>query len=313
MPLKVFSIAPTYAVEYLHFSKFERSSRQQFTPPVRKETRQMSKESRKQLMNAIQWLKLFTPLHKVYCKQLKTMVNFKLNFITLTLCAEQTHDDKFIKEHLLEPFLKWMARQGANSYVWKAEAQNNGNIHFHITSNHYLFWKSIRNKWNGLLEKHGYLSVFFKEHGHHDPNSTDVHAVKSDRDIGNYMGKYFGKLENWCKEKSNKIAKEHLDHPSRYIEFSLEQNKLIPVPKRQISGRKWAVSNNLAGLKCFITEAENNYMETTSQFIKAQDFKHLSADFAELWTYPHILESKAPQAIIDKLKYLQSKVRAYDN
>lgn len=346
MPRRVFSIAPTYAVEYLHYDAFERSTTnaplccpnpdcalydqkqhliesgicplcntilQRKKPPKRTDTRQMSKESRKKLMNAIQWLKLFSPLHRVYCKQLKKMINFKLNFITLTLSAPQMHSDEFIKKHMLMPFLKWMARQGANSYVWKAEAQNNGNIHFHITTNHYLYWKSVRNKWNSLQDNFGYIKEFMKHHDHNDPNSTDIHAVRSDQDIGRYMGKYFGKLEYWCKEKSTKIPKEHMAHPSRYIDSAITNKKAIPVIKRQIDGRKWSMSNNLAHIRCLVTENEPNYMDNTSEFIKAQQYEHINADFADIWYYPHILDSKAPPAIMTKLKQLQTRVRAHDD
>ncbi len=312
MPTKVFSIAPTYAVEYQYFDEQERSQWKRTKPPPRTGTAIMSKESRKKLMNALQWMKLFSPKHRVYCKQRKQMVNFKLNFITLTLSSEQVHPDKHVKDHMLMPFLKWMARQGATCYVWKAEAQNNGNIHFHITTNHYLYWKSVRNKWNQLQQDHGYLRAYFKEHGHHDANSTDIHAVRSDRDIANYMGKYFGKLEYWCKNKGERIPKEMVAHPSRYIDSRLTENKEIPVLKRQIDGRKWAVSNNLANIKCFLTEHEANYMENTGEFLRAQNYTFTNKDYAFIWHYPHLIDSGVPNSIFKKLQNLCYKVHEPD-
>ena len=57
-----------------------------------------------------------------------------MKFITLTLSDVQAHTDDSIKEHMLQPFLYWLQRYYNCSYVWKAETQINGNIHFHITN-----------------------------------------------------------------------------------------------------------------------------------------------------------------------------------
>src|SRR5690349_21203297 len=110
MSRRVFSIYPTYSVEYNIPDPSERSTWERKAPPKRTGTRIMSKESRKELMNAISWLTLFSPLHKVFDKESKTWKTFKVNFITLTLAQEQMHPDAWIKKHMLEPFLKWMAR-----------------------------------------------------------------------------------------------------------------------------------------------------------------------------------------------------------
>lgn len=309
MPKKVLAIYPTYAVEYTSFAEWERTPVNWKKPPERISTGTMSKESRKKLMNGIQWMKLFSPLHKTYCNQEKRWFTFKMNFITLTLSQSQYHDDAYIKQHMLEPFLKWMIRKGANTYVWKAETQNNGNIHFHITTNYYLHWRAIRNKWNALQQNHGYLKDFISEHGHGDPNSTDIHAVKKDNEIGGYLGKYFGKLELWCQDQTNKLNKNIVTHPSRLLDECTKTDKPMPVPKRQINGRKWSLSNNLVNLKCFLHEDEPNYLQNVTEFITAQDFESINTDFASLWFYPHLLEGKAPQHVIDKLARLAKQVQ----
>jgi hypothetical protein len=155
----------------------------------RKDNRSISR-----LRNAIYFLMITSPFHRVYCKKEKRHFTFKLNFITLTLSAEQQHDDYYIKNKMLDVFLKWMKRKGANNYVWRAETQANGRIHFHITTNCYIHWRSIRDKWNSIQQVHSYLNTYFDTFHSLDPNSTDVKAVKNEGKAIRYIAKYMGKV-----------------------------------------------------------------------------------------------------------------------
>lgn len=103
------------------------------------------------------------------------------------------HDDKYIVNHMLQPFLKWIKRKGNELYVWRAETQANGNIHFHITTNRYLHWESIRNKWNDIQRNNGYIKAYMDKGGDNNPNSTDVKGVKDARRMAAYMVKYMSK------------------------------------------------------------------------------------------------------------------------
>ena len=72
----------------------------------------------------------------------KNYVKYKLTFITLTLSASQTHDDKEITAILLNSFLNAMRRKwNVERYVWKAEKQENGNIHYHILTDKFIYWR----------------------------------------------------------------------------------------------------------------------------------------------------------------------------
>lgn len=82
-------------------------------------------------------------------------------FVTLTLPAKQQHDDNFIKRNLLNNFIKY-AREKWNVkyYIWRAEPQGNGNIHFHIIFDNRICWKKIRAKWNIYLHINGYIQQY---------------------------------------------------------------------------------------------------------------------------------------------------------
>lgn len=156
-------------------------------------------------------------------------LNFKVSFITLTLPSQQRHTDKVIISSCLNQFLieakkKWKV----TNYVWRAEKQSNGNIHFHILCDRFISWCELRNVWNRIVEKLGYVSGYrdemklFHNGGFHvrkdllkqweyksqvkayqtgkandwsSPNSTDVHSIRNIRNILSYLSKYLTKTE----------------------------------------------------------------------------------------------------------------------
>lgn len=124
---------------------------------------------------------------------------FKLNFITLTLPSPQgTRTDKQIKKECLDVWFKSAKRVfKLNNYVWRAERQKNGNLHFHLITDCYIKYDELRDSWNQRLERLNFISEFEKVHGHRHPNSTDVHSIKKVRDLAAYMVKYM------CKMKKN--------------------------------------------------------------------------------------------------------------
>jgi hypothetical protein len=45
-------------------------------------------------------------------------------------------------------------------YIWRAEKQSNGNIHFHFLVNKYIDWNFARHIWVRILDKEGYLKKY---------------------------------------------------------------------------------------------------------------------------------------------------------
>lgn len=196
VPDRVLSIHPAYAVSY-----FEHSPDRKYCITRARETQKkaagiLSKKSMQRIKLAFQWLCLSSYKKKVYSIKQKKSFTFKIAFITLTLSGKQSHSDKYIRLHMLEPFLKWLYRShNVVNYIWKAETQKNGNIHFHITINKFVHHRSIRHKWNQIQQNHGYTQNQKVENPITDINSTDIKAVKSEKQIANYMIKYFCKNE----------------------------------------------------------------------------------------------------------------------
>lgn len=120
---------------------------------------------------------------------------FKVNFVTLTLPSPQEDiTDKQIKKEVLDVFIKRLRRKmGLNNYVWRAERQKNGNLHFHMITDTYLHYEKLRNDWNACLNKFNFIDKFEQKHGHRNPNSTDIHAVWKVKNLTQYFIKYMAK------------------------------------------------------------------------------------------------------------------------
>lgn len=124
----------------------------------------------------------------------------KFVFITLTLPSYQFHSDKELKKNLLAPFMRNLREiHGCDNYIWKAESQENGNLHFHIIVDQFIAKDLIDKYWLNALESMGYLDEFEKKHGHRNPPCCNVQLVKNQVDIEKYIGKYVGKSENYRK------------------------------------------------------------------------------------------------------------------
>ena len=87
--------------------------------------------------------------------------SFKLNFITLTLSSDQAHSDQVVKQKILHPFLLEARRKwNVTLYLWKAEKQKNGRIHFHIITDKFIPWVELRNVWNKHQQTLGYVTGY---------------------------------------------------------------------------------------------------------------------------------------------------------
>lgn len=131
----------------------------------------------------------------------------RLSFITLTVSDNTKNiDAKEAYELLLRPFLKWMTgTKGVKTYIWKAELQKRGQIHYHITTHSFLNWKEIRQKWNYLQRKAGLLEDYYSRFHHYDPNSTDVHEVYKKNDLTSYLIKYIAKADSEKTKTTGKL------------------------------------------------------------------------------------------------------------
>jgi len=181
----------------------------------------LSPKSIIRIRNCTAWLAFLAKPKTIYMKSENRSLKFKVSLITLTLSSKQEHSDRQIKSFILQPFLRRLRGQyGIINYIWKAETQQNGNIHFHLVIDKFIHYMDLRNLWNNWQEALGYVTRSTIE----NPNSTDVHSIKNVRNLAAYLCKYLsknsdgrrlieGKLWDCNKElKAIKVVSEMEDH-----------------------------------------------------------------------------------------------------
>lgn len=308
------SIKPNYCAEYVRYIPTEEERQDRALPIKNTADGKMSRAARGRLMNAINWMVLFSPKKFVYRKPPKKSFYFKVNFLTVTLSDAQFHTDEFIKSRMLEPLLKWMKRQhNCLNYVWRAETQQNGNIHFHITTNKYIWIKSLQNKWNSLQREHGYLKHYFAKYGTHDAPSTDIKAVKNTKELAIYMGKYFAK----DRPERQPEPLTMMDKFSRGEYFDLQMWSIaastIDNLRRAVEGKQWACSTSLTKLSINMWEGDADYYNEKNDWIMMHATDKRKTDYATIYTTKWDMNSNAPVGIAKRIMELHNRFNEGDD
>ncbi len=254
----------------------------------------ISNTARKKISTALDYLLLMSNEKEVKIHKLNKTVKFRICFITLTLPAMQMHTDNEIKEKCLNSFLIELTRfHHVKNYIWRAEKQHNGNIHFHVIIDKFILYNELRARWNRICNKLGYVDIYqtnmkqffcngFKmsnsksdnrtreqqlkayqigiKSDFRSPNSTDIHQVKYINNIKAYVSKYMTKDPNFEASASPE-----------------EKQKLL------CKGRIWACNQELSDIKnareYIDTEIEKALLDT----IKKSECKTFSSDYFNVY------------------------------
>jgi len=201
---------------------------------------EISKNANKTMREKINWLYYLSKNRYKKTYTGKSIYNYKLSFVTLTLPSTQIHTTAFITKNIFNQFLTEIrTRSGMNNYVWRLEFQKNRNVHYHLVTDAYLDYHFILKIWNRIINKFGYVDSYAQRFRNMNlskyneitnkynkidfdvikkryakgikskwmqPNSVDVKSVVSNKAIGNYIAKYFSKdsdADNKCNSLDN--------------------------------------------------------------------------------------------------------------
>jgi len=213
------------------YSSIEWYEKKRFRPKVqhlidsdKKHKGKISSMAHRKISRAIDYLLFMANDKNLPSKIHGKTFKFKISFVTLTLPTAQFHTDNEIKDKLLNQFFvearkKWKVV----NYVWRAEKQKNGSIHFHILCDKFIPWSELRDTWNRITNKLGYVEKYRdnmrsfhaggfrvrenllknwdyksqvkayqagKANDWNSPNSTDIHSIKQVNDVRKYVLKY---------------------------------------------------------------------------------------------------------------------------
>lgn len=162
-----------------------------------------------------------------------------LSFITLTIPGKERRITAH--EGNTELMAKWLLRMkrkaDLKTYLWKAEFQKNGQLHYHVTTPSWIHYSLIKDEWNKIMAKAGLLTEWSKEHPGVTPNSTDVHKVYKIKNIAAYLQKYLSKSEQdkitvgkiWDCSMNIKTAKHFTIPHSTQLDYLLDCEEYKPL------------------------------------------------------------------------------------
>lgn len=168
---------------------------------------------------------------------------FRLTFATITISATTIIDHREAYERGLKPLLRWLRdKQGWKDYLWKAELQTRGQIHWHVTGNQFLDWRHLKSQWNNIQYQRGWLDEYHGKTGLWTPNSTDIHAVGNVKRLDLYLAKYISKTGG------------------------------------QINGKVWDCSETLRGKKFFTFEPNYDTQDLIDEKTKRGEIRRIALE-----------------------------------
>ena len=279
------------SISFYEFYHGERRSRSGlFNPLLRAKSNGGSRHVFKRIKLAINTLIDTSSYKTVFVRSTGTYFRYKINFITLTLSGPQMHPDSYIIKEMLSKFLEaWQKRRKGLLYVWKAEVQDNGRLHFHITSNAFYHYERLRRDWNRYQRKHGYIDSGID----YEPNSTDVHSVSKIKNLSTYLAGYFLKKDSYTRvlKRFHKLYDKHLkridapvyDLPSRYLSLL----------KRKVVGTVWGCSKCLLVAKVSVWRHDPSISNDLSLLIDI-DYMAIKTDYSLSYFFDHFPDQSLP-------------------
>ncbi len=327
--MPMISIKPNGFTTYTSFNHTNEplnKSKNWSPPPVMTDTKGIiSFKANKSIKLAIDWLLTITKEKVLVRKNKEVKYNFKLNFITLTLSSPQVHSDQFIKKNMLNQFLiELNQKYKCENYLWRAESQKSGRIHFHIVSDVFVPWEEMRNNWNRIQNKYGYIDRYTAKTGKQNPNSTDVHSIKNIKDLPAYLAKYCNKNSNGEKVLSfrNKkrleaarllrpvnlfdikpILPDKRKYPDYQCDDAPEMEEKNFTAYRPINGRLWNLSQKLSKLKSATTEISDKIQAEINWLFTKKNEKVKEFEYATVFDFSvNMLKSFKCNAIVNVLR-----------
>ena len=225
---------------------------------------------------------------KVYSRKENKAYSYKVGFCTLTLPEKQKHSDSEIHFQIFKPFIRILKEKyDLGEYVWKAETQDNGNIHYHLTLNVFIHHQDINREWNKQLTKMGYT---FKT-PNHERATTQIKATKSIKNLGAYLCKYLSKNDLWRKKTPPVIIKEDEEIEKGKPPTNIYLFENLKWRKRIIDIKFWDCSDNLKNKKLTLKFINRDHKETFNELIEITTHE-IQQEFYSIWFYNEIALKK---------------------
>ena len=262
----------------------------------------LSYQSKSKIKESINLLYELSKPRTVFVSSKKSIFNFRASFITLTLPSKQVHNDLEIKKCLNLFLTRLRQTYDVKNYVWKAELQQNENIHFHLIIDKYIHFKAVRYYWNKSINTLGYVDHYaakmskltLKDYAEmrgkpvseclssyqfgnatkwQEPPTEQAVSIRHKGQLANYLAKYIAKSENSTTNKTKSgttKAKIDIKHVVRLRSF----------------GRVWARSQSLSKIKIVTRWSWDDVEQLLKQFENWRSMVHHRIyDYCEIFYF----------------------------
>lgn len=188
-----------------------------------------------------------------------------ITFATVTLAVDQFHTDNEIKRRILTPFIKLLKDQHKiKYYFWRAEAQANGRIHFHLILDRYIHFTDLQHTWNHCQNYLGYYDLYADQTRRentekgtqidpYNPPSTHIKKIPSNKKMIGYVLKYVAKSPKI--EEAQEVNGSAWGNGKEFVQYvKNERGDLERRIIRKIAGRIWGCSDELRSIKPYSEE-----------------------------------------------------------
>lgn len=255
------------------------------TPTENKRLNTLSKKSQSRIKNYVNLL-LATAIEKeIYSRKENKRFKYKIGFATVTIPPDFYLSDKEIHQTIFKPFIRVLQEKyDLSEYIWKAETQDNGRLHYHITINQWVHWFIINREWRKQIQKHGYNYGDEKR----KRAATEIHSVHKVKNLGAYLCKYLSKNDVWKKSTPKEIIKkyEKMEWEKQPTDELKEEH--AQYLKRVPDIKLWDCSMNLKKEKLTLRNIMDDHLPIMKDFTNLPVIEIIK-DFFSLWIYDYDL------------------------
>ena len=257
---------------------------------IKRNKNELSRSAVGRLKKAVNWLVFLSEEREIRRDGKLKLAKFRTGFITLKLPSKQVHTHSEITKRSLNNFLTLLRTQcNVKNYVWRAELQKNGNLHYHILIDRYVHHRVVRDFWNQSIEILGYVRNYkekfsklsFSEYLklRNDQGSTDYKKIKS--------AYYRGKATNWESPNSTDVhslrkVENAAAYVAKYMSKKSDENveSTYEESLKLLTGRLWYCSQSISRLKNAVMPQTYELMGIFKELSRGDVF-HVVDDFFE--------------------------------
>jgi len=255
----------------------------------------MTDGARKRMVKAITLMCQACPGRTIFNEVTKQYQYHRLSFITLTVASSRNITAKQAQPILLKPFLRWLREvKKVSMVIWKAELQQRGQIHFHLTIPEFIHYEEIRKKWNSLQREAGLLEEYAKKHKHFNPNSTDIHETRDVKNMAGYLVKELAKTHDAKRLHAMAVVNSLIK--AGEIPASKKKQFIDEYAGEEMSteGKLWDCSENLSGVPYFSVPLRMDVADLLRSMLASGETREMSGDW---WSVIYFNDTSPPDLL----------------